>query len=1021
MVLTILKVWLVALLWLGCTGYGLARIWTPATLWPVRPLLVPFFGYALTVLVAYYALWFGVPLDTARWFILALAVVAAAWSWRPGRHEPEDPSGPGRTLGATTLPSRPAAPLRWNEIALAGGLALVAGTIAVAPTLAHGILAPIGASWDVEFYIPLATYLRQYTYLSVMDAPTNPMIDAVRGVPTVSRAIGFSYFHAIVDSWRDWDALRTFAPLTGLMRLLAAPAVFLFARYGLRLGLWGVALATLLVACNELLLWVQYDGLAMHTSSMPLVPIALTLTVVALRELRPRATVAAAVVLAALAASYHPGLLGYGALALGAGIYFLLFDARRKQVFVHGLGLLAGAAALTWLVNLRAPVAFFGVYEQGAAPLGTPDFISFRTLLGLTPLASAERVAPPPWGTAVAELWPGIVWIAYGLALAAGLLWLSAGRGARGLGLAMLCTTAAYALGLRYVVGYPYGHMKGLSFVSFALLAIVAGGIERVGQGSTLRIPRRAASSAAAALLLVVVGASAWDSYTLVRGDPVVFGRDDLALLELPQAIPRGAPVLVVGDSKLRGPNAALLAHALREHPLAGRLTTGYVRYNQLAQGVTAPYAVFSPDADPTAWGYDPKPLWRSSAAVLYAAPADRLAHLNGRLGDYTAEQPTALHAASALPLALLNHGAYRSLREPLELAVSAGNISTQLPAGGAGAERRLLLSLAVTQPATLLVESGEQQRFELGAGLHELPIAVSTPATVRLSSDADIFLRWAELYPVDAPERPPSAAGAAVLAAVTPVDGGAKLDLTTTPVDQRLRVALEIYEDAVEPAHYGWTVLPWGAAELELDLRARTLRVDGEDVAMEWGERRAGSYFAALWVYQGNTLLDRLPLFSFDDSATEISNLEPLDTNALTMLLPSPRTAIDAEFEDLARLAGATVSTLESGATGQVSLWWQTEGPTTPLLVTVQLVDGTGAKWGQWDGLLGGDAAPSAGWLPHEVIRQDVPLAVDAATPPGDYQIMVGVYRPDGTRIQVIQDGRAGGDAVLLQQAIGN
>ena len=116
------------------------------------------------------------------------------------------------------------------------------------------------------------------------------------------------------------------------MRLLAAPAVFVFARYGLRLGVWGAALATLLVACNELLLWVQYDGLAMHTSSMALVPIALAFTIVALRELRWRATGAAALMLAALAASYHPGLLGYGALALGAGIYFMLFDARRKQV-----------------------------------------------------------------------------------------------------------------------------------------------------------------------------------------------------------------------------------------------------------------------------------------------------------------------------------------------------------------------------------------------------------------------------------------------------------------------------------------------------------------------------------------------------------------------------------------------------------------------------------------------------------------------------------------------------------------
>jgi len=1002
MALTILKVWLVALVWLAVTGYGPARLLTPSTLWPVRPLLVPFFGYALTVLAAYYALWLGVALDTARWAILALAAAIAIWSWLP-RYRPSEP------------------PLRWGELGLACGLALLAGTIAALPTLSHGVLAPIGASWDVEFYIPLATYLRQYTYTSVVDAPANPMIDAVRGVPTVARAIGFSYLHAIVDSWRDWDALRTFAPLTGLMRLLAAPAVFVFARYGLRLGVWGAALATLLVACNELLLWVQYDGLAMHTSSMPLVPIALGWTVVALRELRWRATGAAALLLAGLAASYHPGLLGYGALALGAGIYFLLVDARRKHVLVHGLGLLVGAAALSWLVHWRAPVAFFGVYETGAAPLGTPGFISLRTLLGLTPLASAERIAPPPWGAVVAGVWPALVWLAYGLALAAGLLWLAAGRGARGLGVCMLITTAVYALGLRYVVGYPYGHMKGLSFVSFALLCMVAGGVERLGQLRMARPARISLAGLVAAVLVLVAGATAWDSYTLVRGDTIVYGREDLALLDLPNAVPEGAPVLVMGDSALRGPNAALLAHALREHPLVGRVTTGYVRYNRLAEGTTAPYGVFSPGADPTAWGYDPKPLWRSSAAVLYAAPAQRLAHLNGRLGGYTAEQPSALQATSALQLALLNHGAYRSLREPLELAVSAGNVSRQLPAGGEAATRRLVLALAVAEPATLRIETGGRtQSVELASGLHELPVEVAAPAGVRLSSDGDAVLRWAELYPTDAPQRPAAPAGAALQATVTPAANGAMVRLATTPAQQRLRVALEIYEDAVEPGHYGWTVLPWGPAELELDLSGRTLRVNGADVPMQWGERQAGSYFAALWVYQGNTLLDRLPLFSFDDSGTEIGKVRPLDTNVVAMSLPQPTTAIDAGFEDLARLAGATVSALAAGRTGQVSLWWQTEGPTLPLLVTVQLVDAAGTKWAQWDGLLGGDAAPSQSWQPGEVIRQDVPLAVDAATPPGDYQMLIGVYRPDGTRVQVAQNGQAAGDAVLLRQAIG-
>ncbi|MBA3948064.1 MAG: hypothetical protein H0X37_26385, partial [Herpetosiphonaceae bacterium] len=593
MFFTIIKIWAVALVLLCYSGWGLAHWLTPPLLRPVRPLLVPFFGYALAALTLYYLLWLGIAIDTGRWILLLLATLLNLLGWWFNRRSPR-------------------IRLCWDELGLAGGVALFAGIVAVLPLLAHGILAPIGASWDVEFYLPLATYLRHWPYARLSEAPANPLIGIMQSDPTYARAIGFSYVQGLVDSFRDWDALRTFAPMLGLMRLLAAPAVFLFARYGLRLSKWAAALAAILVTLNELLLWVEYTGFAMHVSSMPLIPFTLLLTILAFQELRPRTTLAASLMLAALAVSYHPGLLGYGALAAGAGLWYLLRTPHRTSLVLHGTALLLGAAMLTFLVQVRADRAFFQVYEQGASALGTPGYISLRTLLGLTPLAAAEAPAPPPWGAQVVAAWPTVINLAFGLMLLLGVLWLWRSRSTRGLALTMGGMAIIYALGLRYVVAFPYGHMKGLSFISFLPLTLIAGGTELLAVRGQLRPARWVVTGLATSLLLLVITATAWSSYTRVASGPTLYGREQLRLLELAAVIPPGAPVLLSGSEELRGTTSGLVAYVLRDHPLIGRTATGYLVYDRLAPGATAPYAVLGPHDDPAAWGFLQPPVWHS-------------------------------------------------------------------------------------------------------------------------------------------------------------------------------------------------------------------------------------------------------------------------------------------------------------------------------------------------------------------------------------------------------------------------
>ena len=143
--LTLFGSWFVALLLLLWAGWGLAQLLTPPDLHAVQPLLMPFFGYALVSLSAYYLLWIGIALDSGRWIVLALAGGINGLAWR--------------TRGRRTRvqPDRAA-------LGVAAALGLGAGIVAVLPLFFHGLLAPIGASWDVEFYLPLATYLRQFKW-----------------------------------------------------------------------------------------------------------------------------------------------------------------------------------------------------------------------------------------------------------------------------------------------------------------------------------------------------------------------------------------------------------------------------------------------------------------------------------------------------------------------------------------------------------------------------------------------------------------------------------------------------------------------------------------------------------------------------------------------------------------------------------------------------------------------------------------------------------------------------------------
>ncbi|MFN8532639.1 MAG: glycosyltransferase family 39 protein [Dehalococcoidia bacterium] len=120
---------------------------------------------------------------------------------------------------------------------------------------------------------------------------------------------------------------------------------------------------------------------------------------------------------------------------------------------------------------------------------------------------------------------------------------------------------------------------------------------------------------------------------------------------------------------------------------------------------------------------------------------------------------------------------------------------------------------------------------------------------------------------------------------------------------------------------------------------------------------------------------------------------------------VPPGGQAVGARFGTVAELVSAQ---LTGGAPGSVNLVWRATGRTeTSYTVFVQAIDSTGQVVGQTDRPPLGGAAPTTGWLPGEVLVDDVPLPLRAGAMPGTYQVIAGLYDPKtGARLSLSGGG---------------
>jgi hypothetical protein len=147
-----------------------------------------------------------------------------------------------------------------------------------------------------------------------------------------------------------------------------------------------------------------------------------------------------------------------------------------------------------------------------------------------------------------------------------------------------------------------------------------------------------------------------------------------------------------------------------------------------------------------------------------------------------------------------------------------------------------------------------------------------------------------------------------------------------------------------------------------------------------------------------------------------EAGTLAPGDiTHSLDLLLGEKIRLLGYDLPEKAVRAGGTL---------ELTLYWQAVEPIqTRYKVFTHLVGETynantdNFLWGQQDNEPVNGQSPTTVWVPEEIVIDPYAIPVAADTPPGRYQIEIGMYGlVDGVRLPVLAHGEKIGDHVLLE-----
>jgi len=210
------------------------------------------------------------------------------------------------------------------------------------------------------------------------------------------------------------------------------------------------------------------------------------------------------------------------------------------------------------------------------------------------------------------------------------------------------------------------------------------------------------------------------------------------------------------------------------------------------------------------------------------------------------------------------------------------------------------------------------------------------------------------------------------------------------------------IYEKIeIAPAYGIYPMTRWLPGEIVRDPETLTLRADTPD----------GNYHLVA------TLLDRADPSS---SQTRVVGTVNVSGRMHYFGAPSPSQKTDVRFDNTARLVGVDLSKDSRGV--RLILYWQALALTpTSYTVFVHVVDVNGNAVAYGDAVPGNGTLPTTSWVANEYLADLHEFSVPPNVPPGEYEILVGIYNPKtGARLPVVDSsGKNIGDHIRLPTRI--
>lgn len=959
-VATLLAIWL---------GWGVARLTLPPSLHPLRSLLAPLIGYCLMLVVGYWHVRTNFSLLVALVVLLPLTGLLNLVAWRTN-----GPLHPERVVAEWPI------------------LVILAATLAIgiAPLFSYGYAGVIGAGWDLENYLPTTRYLMQGPVSAIASAPSNPLRDLNAHPPAIGLTLGFSIWQGSVDLLSHSESLASFAPLLAWLRMLGVLAVYIALRTMLGLSRAAALLGAALTSAGALLLWVSFFNFGMQLAAWPLIALVLLLGLASASDLAQRGIRAyacmlpPALALAAVPVAYYPALTLLAPLVVALGAVVVRDHSEPKRLLLAA-GAIGGLALMLALPTVSDYYAGFDYrYSNTLTTLGVFEYLTPDQILGLSPFSRPDLAATDPLLVQIA--WCGL------LLLAGVAAWRMPQRS---LLLALLVGAVFYLGWLRWWQQYPYAFMKGSAYVGWVLAALIAAGWELAWRMRHWLI--RGAASLVAALLLLVIGQSQLRVVAAHLNQPGLYAKQLPALQALRQLVPAGSTVLMSADTRIQGLPSGLAAYFLDHTTVIGRTRTAYTSSTFGQPGETAPYALLADDEDPTPWGYT-TPIWHGGGFALYQRPDQILDHLR-------VEQM--LHSGDAHQLAF-------------------GDQRLGVNSPGSQQFRELAFEIASLTTAQVMIEG---KRYDLTPGSTTIRVdQMQTPGWVEIrnTGSSSILLRCASLRLGDSLAsqtgtvddgmligplvRTQVRPNEAILQARSQVVGAA----FTTSVDLLLQdggplvLALDIW-DRTQNRPYGWYGVPVGMADgvqqvtLTIDLTTGQAQATRDGVVVPLGSNKyplqPGSYTAQLLVGTDTSSFIRpVDLFTFDVAEDHsITNTWAGVSGILAASLERPIERVGMLLDDDTLLEGYSMRGVawRAGDAVLFDLWWRVRRPPQEdRSVLIHLLDAQGNRVAQGDGPPAAGALATSTWRPGNLLIDSRRLELPADLPPGDYTILVGMYR---------------------------